>query len=151
MPRVAPAVSLDPTMKAALDQLVRSSSAPQGQVQRSRIALAAAAGRTNQQITGIPACAFITPRPMLPGSIWWNVSSVSRASRACHKVFIPRSANSRNFCWTTLPITTKIPGRSYGPKSRKNFSALSRRRKNIKRRTRASRGGVAGAIRFAIL
>jgi hypothetical protein len=50
-----------------------------------------------------------------------------------------------------LPITTKIPGRSYGPKSRKNFSALSRRRKNIKRRTRASRGGVAGAIRFAIL
>src|ERR1700691_836357 len=52
MPRVAPAVSLDPTMKAALDQLVRSSSAPQGLVQRSRIVLAAAAGRTNQQIAG---------------------------------------------------------------------------------------------------
>jgi transposase len=52
MPRVAPAVSLDPTMKAALEQLVRSSSAPQGLVQRSRIVLAAAAGKTNQQIAG---------------------------------------------------------------------------------------------------
>ncbi len=52
MPRVAPAVSLDPTMKAVLDQLVRSPSAPQGLVQRSRIVLAAAAGRTNQQIAG---------------------------------------------------------------------------------------------------
>jgi len=52
MPRVAPAVSLDPTMKATLDQLVRSPSAPQGLVQRSRIVLAAAAGKTNQQIAG---------------------------------------------------------------------------------------------------
>jgi transposase len=52
MPRVAPAVSLDSTMKAALDQLVRSPSAPPGLVQRSRIVLAAAAGRTNQQIAG---------------------------------------------------------------------------------------------------
>jgi transposase len=50
MPRVAPAVSLDPTMKAALDKLVRSPSAPQGLVQRGRIVLAAAAGKTNQQI-----------------------------------------------------------------------------------------------------
>ncbi|MGZ7099367.1 MAG: IS630 family transposase, partial [Candidatus Angelobacter sp.] len=39
-------------MKAVLDQLVRSPSAPQGLVQRSRIVLAAAAGRTNQQIAG---------------------------------------------------------------------------------------------------
>jgi len=39
-------------MKAALEQLVRSSSAPQGLVQRSRIVLAAAAGKTNQQIAG---------------------------------------------------------------------------------------------------
>ena len=52
MPRVAPAVSLDPTMKAELDQLVRSPSAPQGLVQRSRITLGAAAGKTNQQIAG---------------------------------------------------------------------------------------------------
>jgi transposase len=37
-------------MKAALDQLARSPSAPPGLVQRSRIVLAAAAGRTNQQI-----------------------------------------------------------------------------------------------------
>lgn len=52
MPRIAPVVSLDPTMKAALDQLVRSPSAPQGLVQRGRIVLAAAAGKTNQQIAG---------------------------------------------------------------------------------------------------
>src|ERR1035441_9436372 len=52
MPRVAPVVSLNPTAKAALDQLVRSPSTPQGLAQRSRIVLAAAAGRTNQQIAG---------------------------------------------------------------------------------------------------
>src|SRR6516162_1888944 len=52
MPRVAPAVLLDPTMKATLDQLVRSPSAPQGLVQRSQIVLAAAAGKSNQQIAG---------------------------------------------------------------------------------------------------
>ena len=39
-------------MKAALDQLVRSPSTPQGVVQRSRIVLAAAAGKSNQQIAG---------------------------------------------------------------------------------------------------
>jgi transposase len=50
MPRVAPAVSLDATIKAALDQLVRSPSTPQALVQRSRIVLAAAAGKSNQQI-----------------------------------------------------------------------------------------------------
>jgi transposase len=52
MPRVAPAISLDATMKAALDQLMRSPSTPQGVVQRSRIVLAAAAGKSNQQIAG---------------------------------------------------------------------------------------------------
>jgi transposase len=52
MPRVAPAISLDAMMKAALDQLVRSPSTPQGVVQRSRIVLAAAAGKSNQQIAG---------------------------------------------------------------------------------------------------
>ena len=50
MPRVAPAISLDAMMKAALDQLVRSPSTPQGVVQRSRIVLAAVAGKSNQQI-----------------------------------------------------------------------------------------------------
>ena len=50
MPRVAPAVSLGPTMKA--DQLGAIALCPQGLVQRSRIVLAAAAGRTNQQIAG---------------------------------------------------------------------------------------------------
>jgi transposase len=39
-------------MKAALDQRVRSPSTPQGIVQRSRIILAAAAGKSNQQIAG---------------------------------------------------------------------------------------------------
>ena len=39
-------------MKAALDQLMRSPSTPQGVVQRSRIVLAAAAGKSNQQIAG---------------------------------------------------------------------------------------------------
>jgi len=39
-------------MKAALDRLVQSPSTPQGLVQRSRIILAAAAGKSNQQIAG---------------------------------------------------------------------------------------------------
>ena len=39
-------------MKAALNQLVRSPSTPQGMVQRSLIVLAAAAGKSNQQIAG---------------------------------------------------------------------------------------------------
>src|SRR5215475_10008046 len=52
MPRVAPAVSLDSTMKAALYRLVQLPCTPQGLVQRSRIVLAAAAGKSNQQIAG---------------------------------------------------------------------------------------------------
>jgi len=52
MPRVAPVVSLDPAVRTALDQLVRSPSTSQGLAQRGRIVLAAAAGRTNQQIAG---------------------------------------------------------------------------------------------------
>src|SRR5258708_19944026 len=50
MPRVAPVVSLKSHVKSSLDLLVRSPSTPQGLAQRSRIVLAAAAGRTNQQI-----------------------------------------------------------------------------------------------------
>ena len=52
MPRVAPAVSLDAATKATLDRLARSPSTPQSMVQRSRIVLAAAAGKSNQQIAG---------------------------------------------------------------------------------------------------
>src|SRR6266700_1623998 len=50
MPRVAPVVSLNPAVKASLDLLLRSPSTPQALAQRSRIVLAAAAGRSNQQI-----------------------------------------------------------------------------------------------------
>src|SRR6266566_5240398 len=50
MPRVAPAVSMDPTTQATLLQLVRSPSTRQGLVQRCRIVLAAVAGKSNQQI-----------------------------------------------------------------------------------------------------
>ena len=50
MPRVAPAVSTDPTTQAKLRQLVRSPSTRQGLVQRCRIVLAAVAGKSNQQI-----------------------------------------------------------------------------------------------------
>src|ERR1700737_3286229 len=60
MPRVAPAVSLNQTTKAALDQLVRSPSTPQGLVQRGRIVLAAAAGQTNQQIAEALAMPEVT-------------------------------------------------------------------------------------------
>jgi len=52
MPRVAPAVSLDPITKATLVHLVRSPSTRQSLVQRCRIVLAAAAGQTNQEIAG---------------------------------------------------------------------------------------------------
>ncbi len=40
-----------------------------------------------------PRVRFHYTRPTLPGSTWWNVSSVSWASRVCHKVFILRSAS----------------------------------------------------------
>jgi transposase len=60
MPRVAPAVSLNQTTKAALDQLVRSPSTPQGLVQRGRIVLAAAAGESNQQIAAALAIPEVT-------------------------------------------------------------------------------------------
>ena len=52
MSRVAPAVSVDAATKATLDRLARSPSTPQSMVQRSRIVLAAAAGKSNQQIAG---------------------------------------------------------------------------------------------------
>ena len=52
MPRVAPVVTLNSAARAALEQLVRSPSTAQGLAQRSRIILAAAAGRSNQQIAG---------------------------------------------------------------------------------------------------
>src|SRR5260370_6591114 len=50
MPRVAPAIELNPVMKATLDHLARSASTPQALALRSRIVLAAAAGQANQQI-----------------------------------------------------------------------------------------------------
>ena len=50
MPRVAPAISLTEPTKATLDHLVRSPTTPQNLVQRSHIVLAAAAGKSNQQI-----------------------------------------------------------------------------------------------------
>ncbi len=50
MPRVAPAIELNPVMKATLDHLARSASTPQALALRSRIVLAAAAGQANQEI-----------------------------------------------------------------------------------------------------
>src|ERR1700687_1094039 len=57
MPRVAPAIELNPMTRATLDQLVRSRSTPQGLALRSRIVLAAAGGQGNREIAatlGIP-------------------------------------------------------------------------------------------------
>src|ERR1700737_2856456 len=50
MPRVAPAIELNPAMKATLDHLARSASTSQALALRSRIVLAAAAGQANQEI-----------------------------------------------------------------------------------------------------
>jgi transposase len=50
MPRVAPAIDLNPVSEATLKHLVRSPSTPQGLALRSRIVLAAAEGQANQQI-----------------------------------------------------------------------------------------------------
>ena len=47
---MAPAISLTEPTKATLESLVRSPSTPQNLAQRSRIILAAAAGKNNQQI-----------------------------------------------------------------------------------------------------
>ena len=50
MPRVAPAIELNPVTKGTLTHLVRSPSTPQGLALRSRIVLAAAEGQGNQHI-----------------------------------------------------------------------------------------------------
>jgi transposase len=50
MPRIAPAIELNPVSKAALEHLIRSPSTPQGLAIRSRIVLAAASGQRNEQI-----------------------------------------------------------------------------------------------------
>jgi transposase len=58
MPRIAPAIELDSQTRMHLQSLVRSPSTSQALVARSRIVLAAAAGKPNQQIAqalGIPA------------------------------------------------------------------------------------------------
>ncbi len=57
MPRVALAVTLNAVTEATLQHLERAPSTPQGLAQRVRIVLAAAAGKTNQQIAaalGLP-------------------------------------------------------------------------------------------------
>jgi transposase len=57
MPRIAPAINLDPETKATLSSWVQAPSTAQAMVLRSRIVLAAARGRANQQIAadlGIP-------------------------------------------------------------------------------------------------
>lgn len=53
MPRVAPAIQLNPVTESTLNHLVRSPSTPQGLALRSRIVLAAAAGQANQQIATV--------------------------------------------------------------------------------------------------
>ena len=50
MPRIAPAIILDPETQATLSNWVQASSTPQAVALRSRIVLAAATGRSNQQI-----------------------------------------------------------------------------------------------------
>ena len=58
MPRVALPVQMDSETRSTLNQLIRSSSTPQSLAMRSRIALAAADGSSNQQIAAelkIPA------------------------------------------------------------------------------------------------
>jgi transposase len=50
MPRIAPAIRLDPKTKATLNRWLQAPSTAQALVLRSRIVLAAAAGQANQQI-----------------------------------------------------------------------------------------------------
>ncbi len=57
----------------------------------------------------------------------------------------------KEFLLDSIARSKQNPRRSYGPKERKNLSAISRPRRNIKRRPRASREGVVGAARPTIL
>ena len=50
MPRIAPAILIDPSSQSALNGWIQGSSTPQALVLRSRIVLKAAAGLSNQQI-----------------------------------------------------------------------------------------------------
>jgi transposase len=53
MPRIAPAIQLNSETRMRLQSLVRSSLTPQALVSRSRIVLAAAAGKSNQEIARV--------------------------------------------------------------------------------------------------
>jgi transposase len=53
MPRVAPAITLNPVTETMLRHLVRSPSTPQGLALRSRIVLAASVGQSNQRIAAM--------------------------------------------------------------------------------------------------
>src|SRR5208283_5636219 len=50
MPRIAPAIVLDPETRATLSSWVQASSTPQAMALRGRIVLSAATGNSNQQI-----------------------------------------------------------------------------------------------------
>lgn len=82
MPRVAPVVLLSSAVKAALDLLVRSPSTPQGLVQRSRIVLAAAAGRTNQEIAGELRMPEVTVSKWRRGFASRGLDGIKDASRS---------------------------------------------------------------------
>src|SRR5260370_20361247 len=82
MPRVAPVVLLTSAVKAALDLLVRSPSTPQGLVQRSRIVLAAAAGRTNQEIAGELGMPEVTVSKWRRGFASRGLDGIKDASRS---------------------------------------------------------------------
>jgi len=60
MPRIAPAISLDPETRATLTGWVQAPSTAQALVLRSRIVLAAAAGTSNQQIASDLAIPQVT-------------------------------------------------------------------------------------------
>ena len=82
MPRVAPAVALDPSTKATLDRLVRSPSTGHGLVQRCRIVLAAAAGKSNQEIAGDLQMPEVTVGKWRRGFVQRGVEGLQDAPRS---------------------------------------------------------------------
>jgi len=69
-------------MQAALNQLVQSPSTPQGLVQRSRIILAAAAGKSNQQIAGELQLPEVTVGKWRRGFVNRGLEGLEDASRS---------------------------------------------------------------------
>ena len=110
MGRVAPVIELNPITEAALNHLVRSAATPQGLALRSRIVLAAAAGRANQQIAAALQIPEVTVGKWRHGFVSKGLDGLQDLPRNGRPpkhgdvvAAFPQRENPRSFVWTKGP------------------------------------------------